>query len=80
MPRDSCREYARLEAEAQAVLRKIGEITGAQRKTIEDDNAAEFTRLDRELELAIGHKERVIGALREHAADHGCQRAFLPEL
>jgi hypothetical protein len=30
-----------------------------------------FMRLDKELELTIGLKERTIGALREHRREHG---------
>jgi hypothetical protein len=29
-------------------------------------------QLDRELELAIGEKERLFGALRQHREEHGC--------
>ena len=30
-------------------------------------------RLDKELENAVGLKERCVGALRQHEADHNCQ-------
>jgi hypothetical protein len=80
MPDASCQEFARLEAEAHATLKKIGELAAAQLQAFSDREEEEFTRLDRELELTVGHKERVIGALREHAADHGCRPPFLPEL
>ena len=31
-----------------------------------------FMHLDKELELAVGIKERAIGALRQHTKDHKC--------
>jgi hypothetical protein len=30
-------------------------------------------RLDKELELTVGLKERTIGALRQHTKEHRCQ-------
>ena len=30
-------------------------------------------RLDKQLELTVGLKERSIGALRQHEKEHGCQ-------
>ena len=30
-------------------------------------------RLDKELETAVGYKDRCIGVLREHEKEHGCQ-------
>ncbi len=30
-------------------------------------------RLDKDLENAVGLKEWAIGAMREHAREHGCQ-------
>lgn len=80
MPDDLCSEYARLEAEAHATLKKLGALAEAQIRALDARNDKEFTRLDHELEWTVGHKERVIGALRAHASAHGCQREFLPEL
>lgn len=80
MAEENCPEYARLEAEALNTLKEISDVVAAQLKAFHESNDAEFTRLDRKLENLVGHKERVVGALRTHAADHGCKRAFLPEL
>lgn len=80
MTSEKCSEYARLEADAHATLKKISELASAQLEAFAENCDEEFTRLDRELELTVGHKERVIGALRQHAADHGCKPRFLPEL
>lgn len=80
MPEERCREYERLEEEAHKVLKKIGDLADAQRNALQERDDEGFTKLDRELELAVGHKERVIGALRNHAETHGCQPPFLPEI
>jgi hypothetical protein len=34
-----------------------------------------FMRVDQELELLVGEKERRIGALRQHAHEHNCRTA-----
>jgi hypothetical protein len=36
---------------------------------------ATFARVDKELELLVGEKERSIGALRHDASEHKCQMA-----
>jgi hypothetical protein len=36
------------------------------------DNS-EFVRLDKKMKLTVGRKERIIGALGQHAKDHGCR-------
>lgn len=77
MAEEKCQEYARMETEAHDTLKEIMDLTAAQLRAFNESNAAEFTRLDRQLENVVGHKERVVGALRAHAADHGCKRAFM---
>jgi hypothetical protein len=32
----------------------------------------EFMRFDKELELLLGEKERRVGAMQQHAAEHRC--------
>lgn len=80
MAEEKCPEYARLEGDAHAALKRIVTLAEAVRGALNNGDIVEFRRLDRELENAQGHKERVIGALREHAAEHGCQKEFFPEL
>ena len=68
-----CPEYDTLSSEVNEVLERIAELTKAQRQAFRDVNNAEFHRLDKELEQLIGHKERSIGALRQHVKEHQCQ-------
>lgn len=68
----ACAEYNELTKNVELVLERIAEIARKQRYALDTGNRAEFTRLDRELELALGEKERAIGAMTQHGRDHGC--------
>jgi hypothetical protein len=68
-----CSDYARLEAEVEENLNKLTELTAMQLETFRSKKYEAFMRLDKELELMVGKKERAIGALREHAKQHACQ-------
>lgn len=77
MAEAKCQEYARLSDEAHSILKKLNDISAAQLQAFEKGDDAEFRRLDHELERMVGVKERTIGALRQHASDHGCRPPFL---
>jgi hypothetical protein len=72
MVNEKCAEYGRLESEASKILEKLVNLTSAQREAFIRNDHAEFMRLDKELELTIGSKERTIGALRQHGKEHQC--------
>ncbi len=61
-----------MQEEVDAILRKISKLTSEQVTTFGTD-MGRFMKLDKELELAIGEKERLVGAARQHAKDHKCQ-------
>lgn len=65
-----CEECARLESEVTAALQRLTEITTAQLDAFRAKDNAAVVRLDKELEHAVGVKERALGAQREHARDH----------
>jgi hypothetical protein len=67
-----CDERAQLEGQANSVLEKLVRLTNAQLEVFQARNHAEFVRLDRELELTVGEKERTIGAVRQHIKEHRC--------
>ncbi len=73
MSPDKCKVHDRLAAEAHAVLSKLHEITARQLAVFEAGDRPKFIQYDEELELTVGEKERVIGALRQHDEEHGCQ-------
>ena len=68
-----CPEYARLEQEVTDILTKLSQLTQEQLRAFRDSNHTRFTQLDKELEIMIGQKERSLGALRQHAKEHGCK-------
>jgi hypothetical protein len=67
-----CNEYVRLENETSKILGKLVELTSTQREGFVRRDYDEFMKLDKELELTIGLKERTIGALRQHSKEHQC--------
>jgi hypothetical protein len=69
-----CPELTHLESEAGAVLQKLVKLTKAQLEAFQAHDHTEFMRLDKELELVVGHKERTIGAQRQHVKEHKCQQ------
>jgi hypothetical protein len=69
-----CDKHDELSHRAQDVLQRIHKLTAKQKLIIAGSGVSErFLCMDRELELAMGEKERAIGALREHDEEHGCQ-------
>jgi hypothetical protein len=66
----TCTQCERLHGEVQEVLARITQLTTAQLSAFRSDDNAAFMRLDKELEIAMGAKERAIGALRQHEREH----------
>jgi len=55
-----------------AILTRLVELTTAQLQAFQEQREADVSRLDKELENAVGEKERAIGRLDEHRRKHGC--------
>ncbi|WP_109486892.1 hypothetical protein [Occallatibacter savannae] len=68
-----CAEYTRLAATVETILSKLTHLTSRHLDLFKSGDFAATKRLDRELELTIGEKERAIGALRQHMLEHKCQ-------
>jgi hypothetical protein len=68
----ACPTNAELAGEVQRVLAKIVELTAAQLEAFRDRRSGEMMRFDKELEQAMGEKERAIGAYNQHREEHGC--------
>src|SRR3979411_1159023 len=58
-----CEVYAELQAEVDKSLEKLRELTTLQLEVFRSNNYHSFMRMDKELEVAVGEKERTIGAL-----------------
>ena len=67
-----CPELARLESEVENVLGNLAQTTTLQLELFRAGDMGNWKRLDKELELTVGEKERTIGALRQHIREHGC--------
>ena len=68
---NGCKECIRLESDIDAVLKRLVELTSAQLDAFHAKDRSAVTRLDKELEHAVGRKERAFGAQRQHARQHG---------
>jgi hypothetical protein len=67
---DNCSECVRLEQELRETLHRLMLISTSLMDSFRDNDQPTFARLDKELELIVGEKERGVGALRQHAKDH----------
>lgn len=68
----NCPEYDRLHAEVEAVLGNLAQVSTLLLELFRSKDLAGVRRLDKELELTVGEKERSIGALRQHVKEHKC--------
>jgi hypothetical protein len=75
MTSNRCDEYTRLQMDVNTILEKLRQITQDQLQAFRSKDEGTFMRLDKELELTLGEKERSIGALRQHVQEHKCQEA-----
>ncbi len=68
----NCAERDQLTERAMQVLHEIVEITKEQIAVLRAGDERKMQQLDKELEQAVGRKERTLGALNQHQTDHGC--------
>ncbi len=68
-----CDKYALLESEVTQILADLAQLTTTQLELFRFHKHTQVMRVDKELELMVGKKERALGALRQHVADHECQ-------
>ena len=71
----SCAEYDRLRSEVESVLGNLAQVTTLLLELFRSGDSQKYTRLDKELELTVGEKERAVGALRQHVREHKCEPA-----
>lgn len=67
-----CPERDRLLGEASCALQLISDLTRKQIEVLYANDPQHLSRLDKQLELAFGEKERAIGALHQHQKEHAC--------
>lgn len=67
-----CPEYVRLRSEVENVLGNLAQVVTLQLELFRAEDMTDWARLDKQLELTVGEKERCIGALRQHIRGHKC--------
>ena len=68
-----CPEYRRLASYVENVLGNLAQLTTLHLELFRAGDFSACKRIDKELELTVGEKERAIGALRQHMLEHKCQ-------
>jgi hypothetical protein len=68
----NCPEYDRLHAELENVLGNLAQVTTLLVELFRAKDMEAVHRLDKELELTLGEKERTIGAFGQHVKEHNC--------
>ena len=69
----NCSEYDRLIKAVENVLGNLAQLTTLHLELFRAGDFAGVKRLDKELELTVGEKERSFGALRQHMTENKCQ-------
>jgi hypothetical protein len=71
-----CSERDKLKAEAAQALNDIIDFTNKLLKAVSSDQSCgSLTPFDKDLENAVGAKERAFGALAQHCKEHECDEA-----
>ena len=74
-----CPEYDRLHAQVESVLGDLAQASTLLLELFRSRDLAGVHRLDKQLELTVGEKERSLGALRQHVREHNCVDASSPK-
>jgi hypothetical protein len=72
---EPCVERDKLKSAAADALKDILNFTDRLLKAVSGDGpSGSLTPLDKDLENAVGSKERAFGALAQHCKEHGCDQ------
>jgi hypothetical protein len=72
MGHDACSRQRELIEEVQRHLERLVQLAHAELEALKQRQHNLWKEIDRQIETEIGEKERSIGALNEHRAEHGC--------
>jgi hypothetical protein len=67
-----CPEKQRLQTEVRERLIRLAKAATDSIEALRLHDNGSLERLDKELEIVLGEKERAMAALRQHVAEHGC--------
>jgi len=74
---EPCAERDKLKGAAAAALKDIINFTDRLLKAVSTElPCGSLTPLDKDLENAVGSKERAFGALAQHCKEHGCDEVM----
>lgn len=68
----NCPEYDRLHDEVESILGNLAQVSTLLLELFRSKDLEGVHRLDKQLELTVGEKERCIGAFRQHVKEHKC--------
>jgi len=72
---EPCAERDKLKRSAADALKDIISFTDRLLKAVgSEEPCGSLTPLDKDLENAVGSKERAFGALAQHCKEHGCDQ------
>lgn len=69
---EKCAEYDRLRTDVENVLGNLAQVVTLALELFRAGDFDQVRRLDKELELTVGEKERCLGAMRQHMREHNC--------
>jgi len=69
---ESCPRKQQLIDEVQVLLQRLASLAHEETAAVGSGDDERMMQVDKEIETTIGEKERSMGALRAHRADHGC--------
>lgn len=70
---ERCQVDLKIRKDVEKVLAEISELSATQLSMFREGAGwSSIIKLDKRLELAVGEKERLFGALRQHRLEHGC--------
>lgn len=70
--RTACTRQQELIGEVVSRLQRLVELPHAESKALQKGRDESWKKIDQEIEMVMGEKERCIGALNEHRSEHGC--------
>jgi hypothetical protein len=74
---EPCAERDKLKAAAAEAMRDVVNFANRLLKEVSSEESwGSVTPLDKDLENAVGTKERAFGALAQHCKEHGCDNVI----
>jgi len=67
-----CKTRERLENVVQLHLQRLAALANEEVDVLRSGDQKRILELDKRIENLVGEKERALGALNEHRAEHGC--------